>query len=95
MLASIAQAFGGGLSVRQRRDLNRQLTKKQLGAFDALFCAETDAEAVAAYQGVVDHAMDKLGTLQQLLEPDQTQMLAAFIAAATERAQQDAPQPEA
>lgn len=78
-LAELGNFFGDGLGVVQRRDMNRMLTKKQQSLFDDLFCASTDAEALAAYVVVKEQAASKLGELQQVLNPDQLQLLMTFI----------------
>ncbi len=92
-LATMARYFGEGLSVEQRAELNRILTRKQQACFDALFCSVTDRDAVAAYAQVAEHAADKLAALQALLSPEQTQQLGAFMhAVAKYSAPTDPPQ---
>lgn len=87
ILAAMADHFGSQLTNKQRAELGRILTKKQQAAFDALFCSTTDAEAYAAYRKVASEAMDKLGALQGLLEPEQTEVLSAFMQGAAQYAQ--------
>ena len=90
-MVDLANDFGGGLTCKQRSELNRLLTKKQMGAFDALFCADTDAAAFDAYQGVAKHAGDKLAVLQGMLDADQTNVLGAFMASAAHYAEEHPP----
>lgn len=86
-LAAIAHAFGNSLTPVQRRDMGKILTRKQLAAFDDLFCSEDDAAARQCYQVVVATCMAKLGELQALLDPEQRQALQMFMAAAGRPAQ--------
>lgn len=87
VLAAMADYFGSQLTNRQRAELTKILTKKQAACFDALFCATTDAEAYAGYQGIVSNAMDKLGALQALLDKEQAETLQAFMQGANQYAQ--------
>ena len=85
-LAALAYNFGNSLRPHQRRELNKLLTKKQVAAFDDLFCSATDNDALLAYQVVMQTCMDKLPGMQALLEPHQTQALHMFLQAAASSA---------
>ena len=81
----MAKLFGNSLTVDQRKEMNRSLSKKQLAAFDDLFCADTDEDAATKYQELIEVAGDKLPVLRALLTSDQLGMLTTFIQAITQR----------
>jgi hypothetical protein len=87
VLATIAQAFAANLSNQQRAELHNTMTKRELAAFDRLWCSTTDAEAFDAYRALVDVAGAKVLTLRKLLTEEQQQQFAMFMQGAAQYAE--------
>lgn len=82
-LATIAQTFASSLTHAQRAKLHDTMTKRELQAFDGLWCAETDEAAFEAYRKLGEVAGAKIMTLRQWLTPGQTEHFVTFLRAAS------------
>lgn len=74
-IARLCLIFGESLDVRQRRKLDELLTKKEKSAFNALFCAESDEDAIEAYTHLEETTpLAKIVRLAAFLTLDQRQI---------------------
>lgn len=81
LVAFFAGELGRSLSNAQRREIGRRFTTEQVLVLDDLFCADTDAEALAAYNVVVEKVGQQLVVLQGMLDADQRETLSGFMQA--------------
>ena len=91
-IAYLAEAFGDTLSAKQRRTMRQSLSEDYLDVFDALFCADTDDEALDAYAHLKEVPRVLLLPLYASFDPDQRKIFDRFVADAEEalKAREDA-----